>query len=284
MPEPPEYERQAVLLRRIATALYGLPRPEPMVPLEELYAKFPNENSSEIDSLLKRMETRDLLALDLRGARIGLLGHGRARHEQNCVAEIVLGAQYIISKYKPATVHIVVKGTDTDESNGTGFFSADLPHTIITAAHIAERKILRIESAFGAEIPFGGAVKLPPDDLDLAILDCEMPSGIEPIRVEWSSGALSEGAELRVFGYPPVGGHFPGFYQSKAELHGILSRYSRRKSLLISGTYPGCSGGPVMDLRGFAIAVTEQENIQELSTKVSAFFGATPLHYLRELL
>jgi S1-C subfamily serine protease len=284
MPEPAEYERQAILLRRIATVLYGLPRPHPVVPLEELYAQFPSENDSEIDSLLKRMENRDLLVLKLKGAEIGLLGHGKARHEQNCVAEMVLGPEYIIQKYKPATVHIIVEGKETDESGGTGFFTADLPHTIITAAHIAKRKILRIENAFGEEIAFGGSVRLPTDDLDLAILDCEVPDGIEPIRVEWSPTAFSEGAEMRVFGYPQVGGHFTGFYQSKAELHGILQRYSRRNSLLISGTYPGCSGGPVMDVRGFAVGVTEQESIQELNTKTSCFFGATPLHYLTELL
>jgi len=65
----------------------------------------------------------------------------------------------------------------------------------------------------------------------------------------------------------------------------LLTCYpSLRDSLIISSTtHPGCSGGPVLDFRGFAVGVIEQENTLELRAGANAYFGATPAHYLREM-
>jgi V8-like Glu-specific endopeptidase len=103
--------------------------------------------------------------------------------------------------------------------------------------------------------------------------------------VEWEKGAVAPGTGLTVFGYPKIALHLPSLYQSTAELHSISKKYlSTHNSLIISSTtHPGCSGGPVLDLRGFAVGVVEQENSLEQKTGLSTYFSATPAYYLREL-
>ena len=71
---------------------------------------------------------------------------------------------------------------------------------------------------------------------------------------------------------------------STAQLHQTGIKYpSERDSLIISATQPGCSGGPVVDARGFAIGIVEQENILQQEAGVNSFFCATPAHYVKEL-
>jgi S1-C subfamily serine protease len=283
MPEPQEYSKLAPLLKRIATILYGSPIPSSSVSVEDLYKQMPDDDTFEIDSTLKQLESQRLLSLSLNGHRIGLLGNGKAVFEQNCIAEKVLGRDYIIKKYRSAIAHIVVEGQTTDQTSGAGFFCTDFPNVLVTAAHVAKRKIITIEDVSGAVLTSSGQVKIPSDDLDLALLDCEMPAAVEPIRIEWNPKAVSEGASVIVFGYPKIAGHFPKLYQASAEVHSIGERYpSHRDSLIISKvTYPGCSGGPVVDLRGSAIGVIEQENDLELTEGTHDFYSSTPVHYLR---
>src|SRR5579864_5602648 len=221
MPEPEEYSKTAVLLKRIATILYGSPSSSLSVSVENLYNQLADENRFEIDSALKQLEGQRLLSLSLSGTQIGLLGHGKAVFEQNCVAEKVLGKEYIIKKYRSAVAHIVVEGTITDQTSGAGFFCTDFPNKLVTAAHVAKRKVLKIEDVFGTTLTTSGKYKIPSDDLDLALLDCEMPAAVEPLRIEWSPQAISEGASVIVFGYPKIAWHFQKLYQASAELHSI---------------------------------------------------------------
>jgi hypothetical protein len=78
--------------------------------------------------------------------------------------------------------------------------------------------------------------------------------------------------------------HAPLDYLLGGELHSIPKRYPspRDSRIMSSTTHPGCSGGPVIDLRGFAIGVIEQENMLEMRAGTSTFFGATPAHDLKE--
>ena len=283
MPEPQEYEKSAILLRRVASLLYASPKAENSITLEHLYQEFSEEDTLPVGSALRRMEHHGLLELELKGSRIGLTGTGKSAFAQNCVAEIVLGQDYIAKKYRSAIVHIIVEGTDTPETGGTGFFSVDFPNAVVTAGHVVTPRILRIEDTSGSTLSLQGEPKFAPGELDLAILECPMPSGIEPIRVEWNSQAISSRADLLIFGYPEIAFHHPSLYQARAELHTISQKYSLRDSLIISGTHPGCSGGPVVDMRGFAIGVIEQENILERKGGTNTYFSAIPTHYLREI-
>jgi hypothetical protein len=284
MPEPQDYEESAALLRQVAAFLYGSSKPRPSITLEELYAGLGLDNLA-VDPLLKKMESNGLISLDLRGLRMGFLGKGKVSFERDCIAEVALGRDYITKKYMAAVVHIIVEDAEGQEAGGTGFFAADPRDRIVTAAHVVSgRRIKRIDDRLGNQLPFRDGRTMAPGDLDLATIECGMPSDVEPIRVELEENAASLGAELIVFGYPKVASHMPSLYTSKSELHSIPKRYpSPRDSLIISSTtHPGCSGGPVIDLRGFAIGVIEQENTLEMRTGASTFFGATPAHYLKE--
>jgi len=287
MSEPPEYASRATLLGKIGRFIYGTSPPREAIPMDDVYTALPGEETFAVDSALKKMEAQDLLSLELKGPKVRPLGHGKVCFEQGCIPEVVLGRDYISKKFSTAVVHIIVSGLDGEESGGTGFFCADYPDQIITAAHVlSDRTVKNIRSRFGDEIPLtGGTVRIGGNGLDLAALECQMPAGIEPIRVEWNLSAVAPGAGLTVFGYPKIALHHPSLYQSTAELLSIAEKYSSpRRSLIISSTtQPGCSGGPVLDLRGFVTGVIEQENALEQKAGISAYFSATPAYYLREL-
>lgn len=285
MPEPPEFESMATLLRRIGALLYGA-HSVPSFSVQEIYDKL-DEDQMSVDSALKRMERSELIALDLRGARIGLLGYGRAAFAQNAIAEVVLGRPYIAKRYSSAVLHIIVENEEGDESGGTGFFTCYPANSIATAAHVVEgRKIIRLIGSDDNEIPYvpGNPRLASAGSLDIAIIECQTPRDLEPIRVEWNPRVTDPLSELIVFGYPRIAGIRPGLYHTTAQLHQIGSKYpSDRDSLVISATQPGFSGGPVIDLRGFAIGIVEQENISEVAAGAKSFYSATPAHYLSEL-
>jgi len=285
MSEPSEYASKASLLRGIAEFVYGSSHRRETVTIDDVYKAFPHEKGFAIDYALKRMDSFELISLELKGPVVRPLGHGKTCFEQNCVPEIILGLDYVAKKYKAAVVHIIVSGPNGEESGGTGFFWADYPNRVITAGHVVDgRTLKRIEDGEGNVMPItDNGVRSASDDLDLATLECDMPDGVEPIRVEWRPDAVSLGAELIVFGYPKISFHHPSLYQSRGQLHSIPRKYSSRKSFIVSGTHPGCSGGPVLDTRGLAIGVIEQENVIEHSAGSDAYISATPTYYLKEL-
>ena len=287
MPEPPEYERQAALLRRIGALVYGDPRRSGPFSVEEIYRAMDREDELAIDAALKKLERAEVISLDLRGAKVGLLGHGRSLCASGAIAEVVLGRDYIAKRLGPAVVHIIVKNSSGDESGATGFLPAFPWKSLVTAAHVLrEKTLVKIVCSDGSEIrrehcdpPLYG-----PDDLDLAIVRCEPPTGVDPIPIEWRKRSASPLADLITFGYPRIAWVQPGLHHATAQLHQTATRYSQRDSLIISSAQPGCSGGPVIDERGYVIGVIEQENISEELGKTTSFFCATPAHYLAELM
>jgi hypothetical protein len=285
MPDPPEYEESAALLRRIAELLYTGPQRSEPVPVQEIYDKLGGHGLS-IDAALKKMERSELISLDLRGAQIDPLGHGKLTFAQSAIAEVVLGRTYIARKFSRAVVHIIVQKEDGGESGATGFFVSDPPNSLVTAEHVVRnRKILRLLDDSDREVPCESPkAHLGPDDLDIAIIECRTHPDVEPIRIEWKSRAASPPADLIVLGYPKIAGVYPGLHHLTAQLQQVAIEYpSGYDSLIISATQPGCSGGPVLDMRGFAIGIVKQENRLENEEGVSSFFSATPAHYLSKL-
>lgn len=282
MPEPPEYEESAVLLRRIAELLYTGPQRSEPFPVQEIYDSLSSHGLS-IDAALKKMERSELISLDLRGAQIDPLGYGKATFGQNAIAEVVLGRAYIARKYSRAVVHIIVEKADGGESGATGFFVSDLPNSLVTAEHVVRgRKILRLLDDNEREVPCESPnVRFGPDGVDIALVECPTPSDVEPIRVEWKPRVASPPADLIVLGYPKIAGVFPGLHHLIAQLQQVAIEYpSGYDSLIISATQPGCSGGPVLDMRGFALGIVKQENRFDHEEGTSSFFSATPAHYL----
>ncbi len=145
---------------------------------------------------------------------------------------MVLGRDYISKKFSAAVVHIIVSGRNEEESGGTGFLCADYPDQIITAAHVLNsRTVKAIWSRSGEEILLtGGGVKIGDSGLDLAALECHMPAGIEPIRVEWNRDAVVLGAGLTLFGYPKIALHLPSLYSQRLNCIRLRRNIRRRGS------------------------------------------------------
>lgn len=171
----------AAILSRILRTLDRMAR------VEQLYAELPGRDHGDFGEALGLLEQRHLIRTTFERDSLQLTPEGRAAVDDGCVLELVLGPEYISEHCSPATVHVVVQGTQQREIGGTGFFSADYPGWIVTAAHIIQnRDILRIEDQnFGwiSEGPF--QVLLGPDRLDLGLISCAVPEGIAPLHIEW---------------------------------------------------------------------------------------------------
>src|ERR1700731_4880997 len=211
MSEPPEYETKARLLREIGQFLYGVAPTRAAIPLDDLYCALPNEPTFNVDAALKKMEANDLLGIELKGPTVRAVAYGKSCHELDCIPQVVLGRDYIYKKFSDAGVHLIVTDANSDEAGGTGYFCADFPNQIITAAHVlADRTVTGILDHSGNHIPLvGNLTGYGDSSLDLGALECQMPANINPIRVEW--GTSDVGASLTVMGYPQIALHTPVF-------------------------------------------------------------------------
>ncbi len=198
--------------------------------------------------------------------------------------------EYVAELYGAATVHITVTGAN-GENAGSGFFSAEYPGWIVTAAHVLlDRQILRIEDLRHEVIaspPFDNPL-LPENGTnpDLALIRCACPDQITPIRIEWRRDLIRPMDRLLVLGYPAYPHLRPDLAHISAELCqvGRDFRGDRESLVLSSATLPGSSGGPVLSRRGHAVGVVEQENMAErLGERPFHSFTATPAFYLRQL-
>ena len=205
-----------------------------------------------------------------------------------CVPELILGERYIAERFGPAVVHVIVQTANHDETGGSGFFCSDYPGYIATGAHVVrDRQILRIVNHAREVLAQGPLpVVVGPNNLDIALIRCQQPTDLIPIRIEWRQEMLRPLEELLIFGYPPYPNRLPALHHSRAELHAITQDFrNERDSLIISSvTRPGSSGGPVLTARGFATGIVDQENMGEhLDERPISFFTATPSRYFREL-
>ncbi len=228
------------------------------------------------EGLIDASIQRDLVRLSL---------EGRDSWNDGSIVEVALGMQYVAQRYGPATVHIVVRG-EYGEAGGSGFFSADYPGWVVTAAHVASLELLSISNGNDiiARPPF--EKKVGPDGLDLALIQCPCPQGINPIRIEWGKSRIKPMDELLVLGYPPLPNLAPNLDHVLAQVRqiGSIIRDQRDSIVLSSTTLPGSSGGPVLSRQGRAVGVVDQENIGErLGHAPILAFTATPAFYLTDL-
>jgi len=278
------------LLYLIAQVLYDQEPGQWMRP-DQLYLALSGRDEGDIDDALHSMRGQGLIQSRWQNDLIRLSATGRDAWNDESIVEQTLGMQYVADKYGPATVHIIVTGAN-GENAGSGFFSADYPGRIITASHVLRaRTILRIENLEHEVIgrpPFEPPL-LPPngcDDPDLALIRCDCPDGINPVRIEWRRDVIRSLEPLLVLGYPAYPLLRPNLAHIKAELNQVGRNFTtERESLVLSSaTLPGSSGGPVLSRRGRAIGVVEQENTSErLGEGLSHSFTATPALYLTEL-
>ena len=199
--------------------------------------------------------------------------------------EVCLGAPFIIGKYRSAVKHLILHGTEGDETGGTGFFCSDFPGSIATARHLVSdgANLLRIENEDGTLLSNGPfEVRLAGADLDLALVNCNMPAGVTPLRIEWEQRALSELDRVLVVGYPPIAHHAPAVVFTEGQIASFAKKQTgdRYSTIISKMTEPGYSGGPVLSSTGLVVAVIEQENVfHRKDGGQSIFVGATPGHY-----
>jgi len=186
----------------------------------------------------------------------------------------------------PTDVPGALVDAEGDESGATGFFCADFPGWVATAAHVVDErhKLINLTDEYGRLIcaEHLDVERVTGGDLDLALIRCETPAGISALRIEWDGTVARELDEVIVAGYPYISFHKPALVVSRGEIASFpFLRSGERRSLRISRvTEPGFSGAPVIDTRGFVIGVVEQENIlEDKKGNRSIFVTATPAYH-----
>jgi len=273
------------IINRIVRFLYGQPAGQ-LIRLAQIYAVLPGLDEGEIGEALHRMRDQHLIESTFQNDAVRLVQDGRDAWNDGSIVQQTMGMQYVGTRYGNAAVHIVVT-SNNGESGGSGFFSADYPGWIVTAAHVLrERDLVRILNRHGDILAVPPLQTLLHADTDLALLRCNCPGGVNPIRVEWRHDAIQPMERLLVLGYPAIPNLRPDLDHITAELRQVTRDFrGERESLVISSvTLPGSSGGPVLSRRGRAIGIVEQENIAErLGERTIHAFTATPARYLAEL-
>jgi S1-C subfamily serine protease len=275
------------LIQLVTTYLNNRPREE-LVRLPLIYGALAGREAVEIDEVLDLLKGQRLVRATFQGDAVQLTPDGRTAVADGCVPELILGGQYVAERLGPAVVHVVVETANQDETGGSGFFCADYPGYIATGAHVVQnRQILRIENHAREVVAQGPLTAVVgPNSVDIALIRCQQPANLVPIRIEWRREILRPLDGLLIFGYPPYPNRLPTLHHSRAELHAVTQDFrNERDSLIISSvTRPGSSGGPVLSERGFAIGIVDQENMGErLGERPINFFTATPTRYFREL-
>jgi V8-like Glu-specific endopeptidase len=266
--------------------LYGSAWHEMKVKVVDLRKYLPVIEENDLDAAIDMLASKDLIRLSLNRDTVALCPFGKTAHEKGCVAEICLGTQYILARYRKAIVRISVVDRDGDPGGATGFFIADFPGWIATARHVVDERIQIVDVRDEASTLISGEnldVQLSAiTSLDLALVRCQAPAGVTPLRVEWDGTVARELDEVVVAGYPHISFHNPALVVSRGEISSFpLLRSEERRSLMISRvTEPGFSGAPVIDTRGLVIGIVEQENIlTDKKGNRSIFVTATPAHH-----
>ena len=178
----------------------------------------------EIDAVLGAMETRNLISIDVRRRIASAKPDGIAAFASQCIPELLLGERYILAQYRPAVVHVIVSGSE-GEAGGTGFFCADYPGFVVTASHVVhDRKILRIEDHDGHVIrtdPMG--IVLGPKDIDIALVDCDVPASVRPLRINWRTDQPTELDKVLILGYPFIPNHMPSLFCARGEVNSLTT-------------------------------------------------------------
>lgn len=277
-------------LERLAEALYGLPRDAIEVPIREINDALRDLGDGDVEQLLQQMRQTGLVQILLAGDVIRLNAAGKLAHSSRCTSELVLGEQFIGSKYRNSVVHIIVRNELGDESGGTGFFVSEPENRIVTAGHIFDgHRLVRIEDISGNIVADGEVdIQIAGGRLDLATIRCDQPAGVTPFRIAWGDNTVSELERILIFGYPPFAGHNVALVSASTQIIALapLTGEPGKHSLIVPRlAAPGCSGGPVVNKAGLVVGVVSRDNILERAhpPQFTTYISATPASYLQEL-
>jgi S1-C subfamily serine protease len=274
------------ILNGLMDFLYGSVRQEMKIAIADLRTHLSATPENDLDTAIGLLAAKDLIRLSLNRDSVVLCTVGKTTYEKGCVVEVCLGTRYILATYRSAIVRISVIDRDGDPAGATGFFVADFPGWLGTAGHVVEEgfEIVDVRDEAGNVV---GAENLDVRrisvaNIDLALVRCQIPAGVTPLRIEWDGTVARELDEVVVAGYPHISFHNPTLVVSRGEIASFpLLRSAERRSLMISRvTEPGFSGAPVIDTRGLVIGVVEQENVlTDKQGNRSIFVTATPAHH-----
>jgi S1-C subfamily serine protease len=288
-----DFQPIAGRLQRMADFLYGQAHDQNEVGRDEITVALHDMDPAEVDELIQKLDAKEIVLYDAHRNRVLLRSRGRYCYTSNCIPEVVLGLQYCAEKYSSAVVRIAVEKPDGSLAAGTGFFISDVPNRVITNRHVTfNNQIQRIEDQNGNVLHAGHLPSIAgPEDLDLAAIECPMPGGVMPLRLDWEDGSLRRMDEVLVLGYPYVAHHYPALLHAQGRIGMRAKRMSSpeqaiRESLLLTDVAaPGCSGGPVISVRGMVVGVIEQQSVAHAAGAAAInFVGALPSFYLREIL
>jgi S1-C subfamily serine protease len=283
-----DFEALLPLIARLAAYLYGQGHRGTSFDRAEIVGAL-LEDAASIDQALRRLNTAGIIEYDERRERIDLRPWGRYCHEHGCVTEVVFGLGYSDMKYAKAVVRIVFRLGNGDEAAGSGFFVADPVNCIITNRHVAENATIQVES-MESEVLFRGpqATILGPEELDLAVIRCPLPDDVTPIRIDWDPQSARPLDPVLVLGYPYVANHEPALHHAQGVINMIARRMvpAERNSLIISDAAGrGCSGGPIINIKGMAVGVVaREEEAQREGAAPERFLSAIPILYIRDFL
>lgn len=282
---------RAARIQLLSDSLYRLAGAGNIVELNQILEQIRNEDPASIAQLLRKLDAMEIVDFDGM-ERIRLRVAGKTYYDEQCMAEVILGLNYSDEKYSSAVVRIVLRKPDGSAVSGTGFFVNDPPNHIVTNRHVVDgNTIVRIEDLNGRPVREGELPKvLGPEDLDIAAIECPIPRDLVPPRIDWTPNSVRPLDEVLVLGYPYVALHQPTLHHAKGKVGSRPRRLTGigqeiRESLIISDVAaPGCSGGPVISIKGMVAGVIVGEvGVEGENMGRQIFVSAIPSHYLREL-
>lgn len=272
---------------RVCTIAYGTIRAVPSMATQEVSAELPDIPADVLDDAIACLDGAGLLRRRADG-RLWLNPIGKKAYDEGCAAELVFGEAFIIERYSPAALHLIVRTRAGDERGGTGFVIDEPERAIVTAKHVLENnQLLRAVKRDGTVLECGAAqVLLGPEGIDLAAIRTELPAGIETMRIEPRDRGAIDLEPIIVLGYPPIAGHEPALIPVTAQATGGVPTYGGVRSSIVLQrmTTPGFSGAPVLDRRGMVIGVIREEGGLDRGGGTQAVFVlGTPAHYLLDI-
>src|SRR5258708_7182080 len=222
---------EVALATNIGEVRYGQAGSDQPLTLAQIYEALPGVPPAQIDVMLQRLDGCRLLRLAIGGGSVHATIKGKEAYEINAIAELAFGEAYIAYRYRSAVVHIVVHNpADGQESGGTGFFTNQPANRIVTAKHVIQgRTIVRIEDASGVVIPNVCVIQLGAGTPGFAFIQCPLPGGVYPLRVEWREEATRELDRVLILGYPPIAAHHVALLHASGQINAKLLQLCEKK-------------------------------------------------------
>jgi S1-C subfamily serine protease len=165
--------------------------------------------------------------------------------------------------------------------SGSGFVVAEGGY-VLTNRHVATgpgRLVIRWP---GAEQPVAARVVASAEDLDLALLQAEVPEGSELRPLRLSEESLARGASVAAFGFPLGERVGKGLKLTTGVVSATDEQTENGMILLDCRINPGNSGGPLCNPRGEVIGVVTARSLA--SAEVDSYGMAVPGSAAREFL